>query len=50
LSVYETSDELGSRAKLAAPQGFASFKEIAIDTGKSHGAFFQTAAGVDAGF
>jgi hypothetical protein len=41
LSIYETSDELGSCAKLAARSHLVSFKEIAISTGKSHGAFFQ---------
>ena len=41
LSVYETSDELGSCRKLSARSHLKSFKEIAISTGKSHGAFFQ---------
>jgi hypothetical protein len=41
LSIYENSDELGSCAKLAARSHLASFKEVAISTGKSHGAFFQ---------
>jgi hypothetical protein len=41
LSIYETSDELGSCAKLAARSHLVSFQEIAISTGKSHGAFFQ---------
>ena len=41
LSIYETSDELGSCAKLAARSHLASFKELAISTGKKHGAFFQ---------
>jgi hypothetical protein len=41
LSIYETSDEVGSCGKLAARSHLASFKEIAISTGKSHGAFFQ---------
>jgi hypothetical protein len=41
LSVYETSDELGSCRKLSARSHLKSFKEIAISTGKRHGAFFQ---------
>jgi hypothetical protein len=41
LSIYETSDMLGSCAKLAARSHLASFKEVAISTGKAHGAFFQ---------
>jgi hypothetical protein len=41
LSIYETSDELGSCAKLAARSHLTSFKEVAISTGKSHGAFFH---------
>jgi hypothetical protein len=41
LSMYETSDELGSCAKLAARSHLVSFKEVAISTGKGHGAFFQ---------
>ena len=41
LSIYETSDEVGSCAKLAARSHLISFKEVAISTGKSHGAFFQ---------
>lgn len=41
LSIYETSDELGSCAKLAARSHLTSFKEISISTGKGHGAFFQ---------
>jgi hypothetical protein len=41
LSIYETSDLLGSCAKLAARGHLASFKEVAISTGKGHGAFFQ---------
>jgi hypothetical protein len=41
LSIYETSDELGSCAKLAARSHLTSFQEIAISTGKIHGAFFQ---------
>jgi hypothetical protein len=40
-SIYETSDELGSCAKLATRSHLASFKELAISTGKKHGAFFQ---------
>ena len=41
LSIYETSDELGSCDKLAARSHLKSFKEVAISTGKKHGAFFQ---------
>ena len=41
LSVYETSDDLGSCAKLAARSHLNSFQEVAISTGKKHGAFFQ---------
>jgi hypothetical protein len=41
LSIYETSDELGSCNKLATRSHLASFKEVAISTGKKHGAFFQ---------
>lgn len=41
LSIYETSDELGSCRKLAARSHLESFKEVAISTGKKHGAFFQ---------
>jgi hypothetical protein len=44
LSLYETSDELGSCAKLAARSHLVSFKEVAISTGKGHGAFFQPLA------
>jgi hypothetical protein len=41
LSIYETSDELRSCRKLAARSHLKSFKEVAISTGKKHGAFFQ---------
>lgn len=41
LSIYETSDELGSCGKLAARSHLKSFKEVAISTGRKHGAFFQ---------
>jgi hypothetical protein len=41
LSIHEMSDELGSCAKLAARSHLISFKEVAISTGKKHGAFFQ---------
>jgi len=41
LSIYETSDELGSCAKLAARSHLKSFQEVSISTGKKHGAFFQ---------
>jgi hypothetical protein len=41
LSIYETSDELGSCAKLAGRSHLKSFQEVSISTGKKHGAFFQ---------
>jgi hypothetical protein len=41
LSIYETSDELGSCGKVAARSHLKSFKEVSISTGKKHGAFFQ---------
>jgi hypothetical protein len=41
LSIYETSDDLGSCSGLAARSHLGSFKELAISTGKRHGAFFQ---------
>jgi hypothetical protein len=41
LSIYETSDELGSCSKLAGRSHLRSFKEVAISTGKAHGAFFE---------
>src|SRR5580698_1387287 len=41
LSIYETSDQLGSCRKLSARSHLKAFKEIAISTGKKHGAFFQ---------
>jgi hypothetical protein len=41
LSIYETSDELGTCGKLAARSHLKSFKEVSISTGKKHGAFFQ---------
>jgi hypothetical protein len=41
LSIYETSDELGACGKLSARSHLKSFKEVAITTGKKHGAFFQ---------
>jgi hypothetical protein len=41
LSIYETSDELGSCGKLAARSHLTSFEEVAISTGRKHGAFFQ---------
>jgi hypothetical protein len=41
LSIYETSDQLGSCRKLSARSHLKSFEEIAISTGKKHGAFFQ---------
>jgi len=41
LSMYETSDEYGSCSKLAERSHLMSFKEVAISTGKAHGAFFE---------
>jgi len=41
LSIYETSDEVGSCSKLARRSHLTSFKEVAISTGKTHGAFFE---------
>lgn len=41
LSIYEKSDEMGSCAKLARRGHLVSFEEVAISTGKGHGAFFQ---------
>jgi hypothetical protein len=41
LSIYETSDQYGSCAGLAKRSHLASFQEVAISTGKSHGAFFE---------
>ena len=41
LSIYETSDAVGSCSGLAARSHLASFKEIAISTGRKHGAFYE---------
>jgi hypothetical protein len=41
LSIYETSDVMGSCAKIAARSQLMSFEEIPISTGKEHGAFFR---------
>lgn len=41
LSIYETSDSVGSCEKLAKRSHLTSFKEVAISTGKAHGSFFQ---------
>jgi len=41
LSIYETTDAVRSCAGLAARSHLASFEEVAISTGKKHGAFFQ---------
>jgi hypothetical protein len=41
LVIYEMSDQYGSCAKLAARSHLTSFKQVAISTGKKHGAFFQ---------
>jgi hypothetical protein len=41
LSIYETSDIVGTCGKLAARSNLQSFKEVAISTGKAHAAFFR---------
>lgn len=42
LSIYETSDSVGSCKKLADNSpGLVSFEEISISTGLSHGAFYR---------
>lgn len=42
LSIYERSDAVGSCQRLAdRSDHLKSFKEVAINTGKKHGAFFQ---------
>lgn len=42
LSIYETSDAVGSCKMLAeSSPGLVSFEEIAITTGKKHGAFYK---------
>lgn len=42
LSIYETSDRPGScQALIDRSEGVSSFKEVAISTGKEHGAFFM---------
>lgn len=41
LSIYETSDVVGSCAKLGQRGKLSSFEEVAISTGRRHGAFFQ---------
>lgn len=41
LSIYETTDVMDTCRKLAARSRLASFKEISISTGLTHGAFFQ---------
>ncbi len=42
LSIYETSDELGKSCRSLAESstGVTSFKEIALSTGRQHGAFY----------
>jgi predicted esterase len=40
LSIYETTDEVGSCIKLSERGQLKSFKEVAITTGKGHAAFF----------
>ena len=44
LSIYEKSDAMGKCNKLAARSHLTSFKEVAVSTGKKHGAFFQPLA------
>lgn len=44
LSIYETTDVVGSCTGLARRSGLASFEEIAISTGRRHGAFYQPLA------
>lgn len=41
LSIYETTDVVGSCAQVAKRSKLVSFEEVAITTGKKHGAFFQ---------
>ncbi|WP_462159696.1 alpha/beta hydrolase [Pseudoalteromonas sp. GB56] len=43
LSIYETSDSVGSCDEVVArnPDNIASYQEVAITTGKEHGAFYQ---------
>ena len=41
LSIYETTDVMGTCRQLAARSKLISFKEISIATGLTHGAFFQ---------
>jgi acetyl esterase/lipase len=41
LSIYETTDVVRSCAGLARRSGLKSFEEIAISTGKRHGAFYR---------
>lgn len=42
LSIYEASDEAGSCRELAkASKAYSSFKEIRINTGLEHGAFYR---------
>ncbi len=41
LSIYETSDQLGSCSRLAGRGHLVSFKEVTISTGKAHGSFFE---------
>lgn len=40
LSIYETTDLVGSCNRLAERSRLASFEEVAISTGKKHGAFY----------
>jgi hypothetical protein len=41
LSIHEKSDSMGNCNKVAARSHLTGFKEVAISTGKKHGAFFQ---------
>lgn len=40
LSIYETTDVVGSCAGLARRTALAEFEELAVSTGRRHGAFF----------
>ncbi len=40
LNIYETTDVVGACSKLVERSHPASFEEVAITTGKKHGAFY----------
>jgi hypothetical protein len=40
-SIYETTDVVGSCSKIGERSRPAPFEEVAISTGRKHGAFFQ---------